>query len=424
VLTSSKLITKKILRCPSCDSEIESAWKYCEVCAHDLERAPAVAPELHICPNCASANEAGKQSCGFCGMSFQEGWEMQAASPAPAMVAAQPAPERLPVAETSSAGSEIRKTATEIPASKNGSRIFAMAMATILVIGAAAGGAYYVLKGVSSEQKLDEAIKKGNLIAPPGENAYDYYQQLKRGGASRAALAEYEERVMPQLTTRPLQLIAEMANPISEVSSPADREQAAKEWEDASRMLEWASEIKPEDTMLAARTAYAKGRWAYLADRKQEAVEHWKVAADRDTGWGLPPNAIGLIYTERREYQTARTYFNDSIRREPDMAQPYNNLGTSYLLDKNYPGYLEEAESNYVKAVARAPRWARPHNWLGDIYMARGNYRRAEAEYQSAITLASSTSTSLNVEEIRKKLDNARRLQAQQSSAGTLSPTQ
>jgi hypothetical protein len=56
--------------------------------------------------------------------------------------------------------------------------------------------------------------------------------------------------------------------------------------------------------------------------------------------------------------------------------------------------------------------------------MTRGNYRRAEAEYQTAITLASSTSTSLNVEEIRKKLDNARRLQAQQSGAGALSPAQ
>jgi tetratricopeptide (TPR) repeat protein len=357
-------------------------------------------------------------------MSFQQEWEMQAASPAPSMLAAQPAPERMPVAETPSAVSDIKKTAAESPATKNGSRIFAMAMATILVIGAAAGGAYFVLKGASSEQKLDEAIKKGNLIAPPGESAYEYYQQLKRGGASRDALAEYEERVMPQLTARPLQLIAEMANPISEVSSPADREQAAKEWEEASRMLEWASEIKPDDTMLAARAAYAKGRWTYLADRKQESIEHWKVAADRDIGWGLPPNAIGLIYTERRDYQTARAYFNDSIRREPDMAQPYNNLGTSYLLDKNYPGYLEEAERHYVKAVARAPRWARPHNWLGDIYMARGNYRRAEDEYQTAITLASSTSTSLNVEEIRKKLDNARRMQAQQSGAGSLSPVQ
>jgi tetratricopeptide (TPR) repeat protein/DNA-directed RNA polymerase subunit M/transcription elongation factor TFIIS len=424
VLTSSGLITKKILRCPSCGSEIDSAWKYCEVCAHDLEREPAVAAEPFICPNCASANEAGKPYCGFCGISFEENWEMQAASPAPAMLAAQPAPERLPVAEPPPAGPDVMKTSAESPASKNGSRIFAMAMATILVIGAAVGGAYFVLTGASFEQKLDEAIKRGNLMAPPGENAYDYYQQLKRGGASRAALAEYEERLLPQLTTGPLQLIAEMANPISEVSSPADREQAAKEWEDASRMLDWASEIKPDDAMLASRAAYARGRWAYLADRKQEAIEHWKTAADRDKGWGLPPNAVGLIFTERREYQTARAYFNDSIRREPDMAQPYNNLGTSYLLDKNYPGYLEEAESHYMKAVARAPRWARPHNWLGDIYMTRGNYRRAEAEYQTAITLASSTSTSLNVEEIRKKLDNARRLQAQQSGAGALSPAQ
>jgi DNA-directed RNA polymerase subunit M/transcription elongation factor TFIIS len=171
VLTSSGLITKKILRCPSCGSEIDSAWKYCEVCAHDLEREPAVAAEPFICPNCASANEAGKPYCGFCGISFEENWEMQAASPAPAMLAAQPAPERLPVAEPPPAGPDVMKTSAESPASKNGSRIFALAMATILVIVAAVGGAYFVLTGASFEQKLDEAIKRGNLMAPPGSSA-------------------------------------------------------------------------------------------------------------------------------------------------------------------------------------------------------------------------------------------------------------
>ncbi len=299
-----------------------------------------------------------------------------------------------------------------------------MILATLLVLGAAGGGAFYVLKGASSEQKLEEAIKKGNIIAPPGESAFDHYQNLKRGGASRDALAPYEERILPQLTARPMQLIAEMANPISEVSSPTDRELAAKEWQEAGRMLELACEIKPDDGMLAARAAYAAGRAAYLADRKDEAIEQWRLAAERDKGWGLPLNAMGLIYTERREYQTARIHFNDSIKREPGMAQPYNNLGTSYFLDKNYPAHLDEAETHYLKAVERAPRWARPHNWLGDIHMARGNFRRAEAEYQTAITLARDTSTSLNVEEIRKKLDNARGRQAQQSNANTASPVQ
>jgi Flp pilus assembly protein TadD len=383
-LTNPKLITRKIPRCPSCDSEVERTWKYCEVCAYDLESEPP---------------------------------------PAPVVAATQPAPMPETVASRSTVGDIPDARATKSGA-KNGSRVFAMIAATVLVIGAAVGGAFYVLKGASSEQKLEEAIKKGNLIAPEGESAYDHYRQLKRGGASRAALAEYEGRVLPQLTARPMQLISEMANPISEVSSPADREQAAREWQEASLMLEWASEIKPDDGMLAARAAYARGRWSYLADRKDEAIEQWKLAADRDKGWGLPPNAIGLIYTERREYQTARAHFNESIKREPNMAQPYNNLGTSYYLDKSYPRNLEEAEGSYLKVVARAPRWARPHNWLGDIYMARGNYRRAEAEYQTAINLARATSTSLNIEEIRKKLDNARSRQAQPAGSATASPAQ
>jgi hypothetical protein len=39
----------------------------------------------------------------------------------------------------------------------------------------------------------------------------------------------------------------------------------------------------------------------------------------------MPLNGIGLIHTERKNYPTARSFFLAAIRREPQLALPYNN---------------------------------------------------------------------------------------------------
>ncbi|MBA3240599.1 MAG: tetratricopeptide repeat protein, partial [Acidobacteria bacterium] len=124
-----------------------------------------------------------------------------------------------------------------------------------------------------------------------------------------------------------------------------------------------------------------------------------------------------LIYNERKQYATARQYLREAIRRNPDWAVPYNNMGTSYFYEKSY----DQAADHYQKAAALAPQWARPHAWLGDIAYERKDFCAAQQEYQSALDLATPGMSNWNPQRIQSKRDGAA-AKCSQASAADSSP--
>ena len=258
--------------------------------------------------------------------------------------------------------------------------------------------------GNSLEKKLDKAILAGNMFTPATENAHDLYLQLKNSGASEQKLRPYRERILPLLTTRPYQMIDEFMVPGSD-------EVALSEWQEAARSLSWASELNPDDNRLRARSLYAEGRIAYLSKDENKAISIWSRAAEADHSWPLPINGIGLIYTGRRNYETARQYYQTAIQRDPNWAYPYNNMGTAYYMQKNY----YEAKGFYQKAVQLAPRWARPHSWLGDIAMKERDYHTAISEFTLALDSNATGTKNMDLEKIRRQLALAQQQAASSS---------
>lgn len=250
----------------------------------------------------------------------------------------------------------------------------------------------------SVESQLDKAISRRAFLTPPGENAYDLYHQLKQEGVSASRLAAYDQKLLPLLAERPNQLLADLANP------EKNAEMSTAVWEESTRLLTWASEIKPQDKGLAARAAYCQGRVAYLNQDNSSALQDWKRGSELDTTWALPANHAGLVYTERREFAQARLFFYEAIKREPQWAIPYNNVGTSFYYEKNYV----KAQSYYEQARDRSPRWARPHAWLGDIAMRRADYDRAIQEFEAVLNLATTDNSSIKLDDIKKTLEEAR----------------
>ena len=247
--------------------------------------------------------------------------------------------------------------------------------------------------GNSVEKKLDSAIKAGNLFTPANENAHDLYLQLKNTGASEQALRPYRERILPLLTSSPLQMI-------NEFMVPGSDEVPLTEWQGAARSLRWATELKPDDGSLRARSLYAEGRIAYLSKDENNAITTWERAADADPSWPLPINGIGLIYTGRKDYETARRYYQIAIQRDANWAYPYNNMGTAYYMQRNY----YEAKGFYQKAAQLAPRWARPHSWLGDIAMKEEDYNTAIAEFTLTLDSSATGTKNMDLEKIRRQL--------------------
>lgn len=276
--------------------------------------------------------------------------------------------------------------------------IIAGSVALVLLIGIAV----YMLSGNSIENNLDEAITKNNVLTPPGANAYELYHQLKLEGASPSTLKKYDDKLLPMLTSRPQQLLTGFTN-------VGSKEPTSAEWEEAAKLLAWANEMKPSDSSLAAKAAYCTGRVAYLANRKDDALESWKRASDLDRSWALPTNGVGLIYNERKDYSTARGYLLEATRRNPGWAVPYNNLGTSYFYEKDY----DQAEYYYNQAVERDSLWARPHSWLGTIAMQKQDYSRAVQEFQRVLDSAATGTENIDTGRINQQLERARQLSGQ-----------
>jgi tetratricopeptide (TPR) repeat protein len=253
------------------------------------------------------------------------------------------------------------------------------------------------------EQKLDSAISRGQFLTPTTNNAHDLYYQLKNGGASEEKLRSFREKLVPLLTNPFYQMI-------NVFMAPGADDPPFSDWQTAYESLRWASELRPEDKGLAARTAYCEGRVAFLSKNDDRAIEAWTRAANVDKSWPLPVNGIGLIYSARKNYAAARTYYFDAVQRDSTWAYPYNNIGTSYYMERNY----YEAKSYYQKAIQLAPQWARPHSWLGDIAMRENDYATAVQEFSLVLEPSATGTKNMELSKIQQKLDLARQRSALQ----------
>lgn len=243
------------------------------------------------------------------------------------------------------------------------------------------------------EAKLDKAINGNNLFEPAGDNAYEFYQKLKSQGVGAEILKKYDDRIFPMLTEKP----DEVLKTVTEIGVA---EKNLDEWQKAAKMLEWASEMRPADSQIAAKAAYCKGRVNYINENKQAAIEDWQKAADLDKKWALPANGVGLIYNEQKNYEAAKPWFRQAIDRQPTWAIPYNNLGTAFYYQKRY----DEAVRYYRKAIEFAPRWARPHAWLGSIAEENYDYSTCVSEFNAVLSPDAVGSSELsNLETIRRK---------------------
>jgi tetratricopeptide (TPR) repeat protein len=257
---------------------------------------------------------------------------------------------------------------------------------------------YYFYSRATPERKLEAAIDSGNLLRPAGESAFDYYRQLGQKGLN----AQLSEKLLSAVTARPQQMLADL-------STPGNADTTLADWQEAQTLLNWATELRPNDNALAARANYCAARVASMNNRKDEAITYWKRAAEQDATWALPLNSIGLVYNERKDYSRARSFFFEAIRREPQFALPYNNIGTSFFYEKDDV----QAEDYYRQAIERAPQWPRPHAWLGEIAMQRKAYDWAVQEFEAVLNLDPAGTSGIDLNKVRQQLEQARSLTQQ-----------
>lgn len=387
---------------PAIVEAVEGGWQVREAGSIEIKPAPqaVVTDEAKIkCAACGTEAKAGHTFCKRCGTRLtttsSEPWTTGAASQ--------------PEADTTHYDATTPVYESPLPKVQSPS----LKPKTILsVVGGIAGlGILITIIAIVAgsnrtrtlEQKLDSAIARGQFLTPTTDNAHDLYYQLKSSGASEATLRSYREKLVPSLINPQYQMI-------NAFMVPGADDPPLPEWQTAYESLRWASELKPEDKGLTARAAYCEGRLSFLIKNEDRAIEAWTRAANADKSWPLPVNGIGLIYSARKKYSTARTYYFDAVQRDANWAYPYNNIGTSYFMEKNY----YEAKGYYQKAVQLAPQWARPHSWLGDIAMKENDYATAVQEFSLVLAPGATGTKNMELPRIQKDLDKARQYTANQ----------
>jgi len=94
-------------------------------------------------------------------------------------------------------------------------------------------------------------------------------------------------------------------------------------------------------------------------------------------------NKIGIAYHQMLDLNTARKYYERSLKLDPHYAEALNNVGTVYYGLKKYRPAIRQ----YKKALKLDPKAASIFSNLGTAYFARHKYKDALQAYQQAMAL-------------------------------------
>ncbi len=131
-----------------------------------------------------------------------------------------------------------------------------------------------------------------------------------------------------------------------------------------------AAPLSPEDRgdIYMARKMYREAIEMYLSVKPPTAVVY---------------NKVGIAYHQATDLETARKYYEKSLKLNKAYAEAINNLGTIHYAQKSY----RRSISYYKKALKFSPNSASIHSNLGTAYFARKDYKRATQEYELALQL-------------------------------------
>lgn len=389
-----------IIISPAVVEAVEGGWQLKETGCIEIkpDPVPVVEPgqsEVTSCASCGQLNLAHHKFCKRCGArlkSLSTQYTVAEVSP--------PDPSFTEPVESNDTENEFSShQVPAVPSTGLQPKTILAVFGGIALLGTVLSIIAFVsTSGPNLEKRLDSAIVAGQIFTPATDNAHDLYYQLKNSGASEEKLRRYRDHLLPLLTERKFQLIRNFMVPGSDDPS-------VDEWQAAYQSLQFATELKPADGPLRARALYCEGRVAFLAKDEDRAIQVWTRAADADKSWPLPVNGIGLIYTARKNYPGARSYYFEAVRRDANWAYPYNNIGTSFFMEKNY----SEAKGYYQRAVQLAPQWARPHSWLGDIAAKEQDYHTAVQEFSLVLDPNATGTKNMDLDKIRRQLEFARR---------------
>ncbi|MFC1624161.1 tetratricopeptide repeat protein [Candidatus Omnitrophota bacterium] len=90
-----------------------------------------------------------------------------------------------------------------------------------------------------------------------------------------------------------------------------------------------------------------------------------------------------LTYARNFVWKDELTLWNDTVRKSPNKARPYNNRGNASLNKSEF----DQAILDFNKAIEINPRYAEAYDNLGDAYQKKGDLKKALYYFNKAIEI-------------------------------------
>lgn len=128
---------------------------------------------------------------------------------------------------------------------------------------------------------------------------------------------------------------------------------------------------------------YTEGMRAYRAGDREAAMRLLTRAVRDNPNLGAAHSALGDLYKDTGNYDSAATEYETVTRLDPYTADNFHRLALSY----HFLNRLREAAANYLRAIKLNPTDWKSNMNLGLVYMALGDNNSAVEHCQRAVNL-------------------------------------
>lgn len=276
-------------------------------------------------------------------------------------------------------------------ATKKSTAIFA-AIGGVAIIGIAIA-VYFAFFSFSAKKAILDEVKKGNLVKPQGNSAYDLYLKYKNGELKSGDTDEIAREAVVPMEKRGEEIFLNVKKD-PQIESEDD-------WSESIRLYTWLNELRA-NKVYEGRRYCSEGRLALLKKDYDGGMSSFQRSLERDPSSALTLNSIGRVfYLGRKDKTSAQEYYRRATVAEPNWIAPWVNLGALCIETKDY----STGEAALRQAIQLNSQKASPHNLLGQILENENRLCEAVSEYQIALDSATANPTAtVNVDSVRRKI--------------------
>ena len=266
-----------------------------------------------------------------------------------------------------------------------------LAGVTALSILAGVVAVYFIFFSFSAKRAILDEIRKGNLVKPEGNSAYDLFLKHQGKDLNATDKEEIAGTAQPKLEQRGDQIFTNLKQ---------DQTESEVEWSEANRIYAWLNELRPSP-VFESKVYFSQASSAFARKDYNGAIAGYQRASKLQPNWALVLNRMGRCYLNLKDKGSAREYYRQATVAEPAWISPWVNLG-AVCLELNDP---YSAESALRQATGIDAQKASAHKLLGDALEKQGRLCEALDEFSTALNLATNNPTNtVNSDSLRRKV--------------------